>query len=197
MSSHRHIRLATLAVASLALTTACGGPTINASRDASVPMPSGATWAWGTRDTVSRYELDPAAQNPIIHQYVQQAIENSLSGKGFRKIDDPSQATLLVTYHMGIKHTTEYQTTTTGMGGYGGGWYGGYGWGYYGAPSMSMSTTTPVEYATGGVMVIMRDRATGRVAWQGVYKKDIHDPNQVTQQSVQQGANELFQELRP
>lgn len=196
MSSHVSTRLATLAVAGLALTTACGGPTIDASRDPSVPIPASATWAWGIRDTVSRYELDPAAQNPMIHQYVQTAIENSLNQKGYRKVDDASQATLLVTYHMGIKHTTEYQTTTTGVGMYGG-WYGGYGWGVYGAPTMSTSTTTPYEYRTGAVLVIIRDRATGRVAWQGLYKKDIHDPTQVSQQSVQMAANDLFKELRP
>ena len=50
---------------------ACG-PDITTNRDASVPMPKSPSWAWGARDTISHYELAPAAQNPTLHLRIQQ-----------------------------------------------------------------------------------------------------------------------------
>lgn len=173
-------------------------PNVQTNRDPLVPLPKGATWAWGTRDTVSQYEMDPSAQNPILHQRVKTAIERSLEKKGFKQVAAPSDAVLVVTYHIGMKRSTEMQTSTiaTGMtyGGYGG-WYGGYGWGYYGAPTY-VTNTELVDYKQGGVLVYIRDRATGKVAWAGLITKDVHDTDQVTAETVQRGADDLFRDLK-
>src|SRR4051812_30504303 len=85
-------------------TFACG-PTVDTKRDSSVPLPAQPAWAWGQRDTVSHYELSPVAQNPTLHQHVQQAILQSLEKKGWKHVDDPAQAQVLVTYHVGIKES--------------------------------------------------------------------------------------------
>jgi len=187
-----------VAVAALALSAAACGPNISRDRDASVPMPAAATWSWGTRDTVSRYEMDPAAQNPMLHQWVQGAMEREMEARGFRQVGSPGEAVLVVTYHIGLKRDTELQTTSTGVSMYGGygGWYGGYGWGMYGAPTYGSSTTREVEYATGGLLVYIRDRATGRVAWRGLFKSDVHDPNQIHMEGVTNAVHALYGDLR-
>lgn len=187
------------AVSALALATAaCGGPNITRDRDPSVPLPVSATWAWGTRDTVSRYELDPAAQNPILHQRVQAAVEAEMQARGFTKVDLPGQANLVVTYHIGIKRDTELQTTSTGVSMYGGygGWYGGYGWGMYGAPTYGTSTTREVEYKSGGLLIYIRNAADGRVAWRGLLTTDIHDPDRIPAEGVVRAVNVTFGDLR-
>lgn len=183
-----------LALAAILFTTACG-PDITTQRDSSVPMPAKPTWAWGVRDTVSHYELDPAAQNPMLHQHVQAAIEDKLTRDGWKKVDDPSQAAVLVTYHIGIKREVGYQTTTTTSGAPSPYW-GGYGWGYYGAPSFSTSTTTPYDYKQGGLLVIVRDRASGKVAWQGLFKKEVTETARVSQENVQRAVNDLLRDLK-
>jgi uncharacterized protein DUF4136 len=175
-----------------ALSIAACGPSISADRDPSVPIPAGATWAWGQRDTVSHYELDPVVNNKMLHQSVQTAIIQTMTNKGFKQVEDPSQATLLLTYHVGIKREQTYETTTTGVGG----WYGGYGWGYYGAPTFTSSTTRPVEYRTGALLVYLRDRASGKVAWQGLYTKDVHDTMKVPHEKVQEAVDDLFATLK-
>jgi hypothetical protein len=183
-----------VAVASILFTFACG-PDIMTQRDSSVPMPAQPTWAWGVRDTVSHYELDPAAQNPMLHQHVQTAIENTLQRDGWKKVDDPSQAAVLVTYHIGIKREAGYVTTTTTSGAPSPYW-GGYGWGYYGAPSFSTSTTTPYEYTEGGLLVFVRDRASGKVAWQGLFKKEVTQTARVAPENVQRAVDDLLRDLK-
>lgn len=175
------------------LAVACGGPDITVRRDSTVPMPKTASWAWGLRDTVSQYELDPVAQNSMLHSKVKQAIENTLTGKGWKRLDDPSQAQLVVTYHVGIKRTTEMQGTTTTMGG-GGGWYGGYGWGVYGAPTYSSTNIRPVDYTTGGLLVIVRDGKSGNLAWEGLFKKDISE--RVNLDNVPKAVDMLLADLK-
>ena len=175
------------------LAVACGGPDITVRRDSNVPIPKPATWAWGARDTVSHYELDPVAQNGMLHQKVRESIESSLTSKGWKKADDPSQAQVIVTYHVGIKRTTEMQGTTTSTGG---GWWGGYGWGVYGAPTYSSTTMRPVDYTTGGLLVIVRDRGTGNVAWEGLYKKEVTNTERVRLENVPKAVDELLADLR-
>jgi len=187
----RHfLSVATLAVAA----AACGGPTITRDRDPAVAMPSGATWSWAPRDSmVSQYEMDPAAQNPMLHQWVQGSIEQEMQQRGFRQVGSPGEATLLVSYHIGIKRESQLQTTTTGMSA---GWYGGYGWGYYGAPTFATSTTREIQYHSGGLLMYIRDRSTGRIAWRGLLTTDIHDPNQIRLEGVQRAAHETMGDLR-
>jgi len=185
-----HVTRQLTALAAL-LAVACGGPEIITKRG-SVPLPKQPTWAWGARDTVSRYELDPVAQNPVLHQRVVQAIDSTFRREGWKRVDDPSQAQVIVTYHIGIKRTTQLQTTSTSSGSY----YGGYRWGYYGAPTFVTSTTQEVEYNEGALMVVVRDRATGKVAWEGVYKKRIEDTIKVTPENIQRGVDQLLAELK-
>jgi hypothetical protein len=173
--------------------TACG-PNITRDRDASVPLPSGATWSWAARDSmVSEYEMDPAAQNPMLHQWVQGAIERELGRRGFRQVGSPGEAALVVTYHIGIRRESQLQTTSTGISA---GWYGGYGWGYYGAPTFATSTTREVEYASGGLLLYIRDRASDRIAWRGLLTTDIHDPNRIRQEGVDRAVSSTLGDLR-
>ena len=175
------------------LAVACGGPDITVRRDSNIPMPKPATWAWGVRDTVSQYELDPVAQNSMLHSRVKQSIEKTLAAKGWNQVNDQSQAQLIVTYHIGLKRSVEMQGTTTSMGG---GWWGGYGWGVYGAPTYSSTNIRPVEYNTGGLLVLVRDRASGNLAWEGLYKKEVQNTDRVNVENLQKAVDELLADLK-
>jgi len=184
-----------LSVAVLFAAAACAtGPDISSQRDANVPIPTPTTWAWGKRDTIHAYELDPAvAQNSILHSRIQQSIEKNLTARGWRKVDDPNTASVIVTYHVGLKRSTELQGTSTSTGS---GWYGGYGWGVYGAPTYTSTNMREVEYGTGALLVFVRDRATNNVAWQGLYKKEVSDVDRSTPESIQRAVDALLAELK-
>lgn len=177
-----------------ALAGCAAGPDISSQRDANIPIPTPTTWAWGRRDTISQYQLDPAvAQNTILHNRIQQSVEKNLTTRGWRKVDDPSQAGLIVTYYVGIKRATELVSSSTSTGS---GWYGGYGWGVYGAPTYTSTNVRPVEYKTGALLLVVRDRATMNVAWQGMYKKEVNDTDRSTPESIQRIVDDLLAELR-
>jgi Domain of unknown function (DUF4136) len=186
-----------LSVAALFAAAACAtGPDISTQRDANIPIPTPTTWAWGKRDTISHYELDPSvAQNTILHSRIQQAIDKNLATKGWRKVDDPSQAQVVLTYHVGIKRTVELQGSSMSSGsGYGA--YGGYGWGVYGAPTYTSTNIRPVEYKQGALLVLVRDRASNNVAWQGLYKKEVNDTDRSTPESIQHIVDALLSDLK-
>lgn len=181
-----------LAISAL-VALACGSTAeITTTRDKTVPLPKEPTWAWGRKDTVSQYESDPAAENLDLHRLVQESIEGALAHKHWKKIDDPNQAQLLVTYHIGVKRGEQIQTQTMTTGG----WYGGYGWGYYGAPTYVVMNSTPIPYNQGALLVIVRDRASNLVAWNGLYKKDVHENPHPTRDAVQSAVNDLLRDFR-
>jgi len=178
---------------SVVMAVACGSVAeITTNRDKTVPLPNEPTWAWGRKDTVSHYESDPAAENADLHRLVQESIESALAHKHWRKSDDPSQAQLLVTYHIGVKRGEVIETSTATVSG----WYGGYGWGYYGAPTYMVTSSAPVPYNQGALLIIVRDRASNLVAWNGLYKKDIHDPPQISRDRVESAVNDLLRDFR-
>jgi len=188
------VKRALLAIPALLALGCASAPNIQTNRDANVPLPANPTWAWGARDTVSHYETDPAAQNPILHQRVVSALQKALAKKGWQQVASPADANVIVTYHIGVKRTVAMESTTMGAAVYGG--YGGYGWGYYGAPTYVTTTTTPVGYTTGALLVYVRDKTSGAVAWSGLYTKDVTDPMQSTDEGVQTGVNDLLRDLK-
>ena len=174
-----------------ALALACGGPSVTVNRDSAVPMPKTPTWSWGRRDTISQYELDPLAESAELHNMVQAAIEQNLAKRGWTKVDQPANAQVIVTYHVGVKRSKELQTTSTG---YSAGWYGGYGWGYYGAPTYMSSTTYEVNYNEGALLVVLRAAPSYQVAWEGLYKKELQKMH-AAQKDVQAAVDYLLTDL--
>jgi hypothetical protein len=84
--------------------------------------------------------------------------------------------------------------TTSTMGG--SGWWGGYGWGVYGAPTYSSTNIRPVDYTTGGLLVLVRDRGTGNLAWEGLYKKEVENTDRIRVENLQKAVDELLADLQ-
>lgn len=205
MSIHRTFRAA-LAVAGVASAAACA-PAISSDRDEFIPIPQGATWAWGPRDTAALDERDPALGNEIVHQRLQRAIEAAMQAKGFHKTADTSQAEFLLTYYMGVRRSAMAGTAVVGMGfGWHGGWgryhpWGryspwGWGWGWYGSPMWGAAMTMyPRAYGEGMLVAHLRQRSTGDVAWRAQYNMDVYDAHRLSRGRVQEVVNRLFNDL--
>src|SRR4029450_3644398 len=114
---------------------ACASTSVTSDRDSTIPIPKAAkvTFVGGTDAT----GVDPAVRNDIVHQRIHTAIIKELQAKGFQ-MDDEASADFLIRYFVGVKQSTEYVSTTTGMTG---GWGYGYGWGWGGG--YATTTTTP------------------------------------------------------
>ena len=170
-----------LTVASLAL-AACespGGKVSVLQGDAARVAP-GSTYAWAPGGQPG--SGDPRIDNDIIQGRIKNAVDGALAAKGYR-LADPSSATLLVKYHVGLQNRTDTQVDT-----FGGpspavacglrGCIGGYGWGMYGAP-MDIDVRN-VDYVEGTMMLDLVDRASGKLAWRATSQKrvDAQDADQ-------------------
>jgi hypothetical protein len=172
--------------AGLTLVAAGCGPTITADRDESIPMPQGATYVWAGGETVGQ-QVDPAVQNGIVHQRIQNSINRELQEKGFRRIDTVDQADFYVRYFLSLKRETSYVSSTSGVyRGYGYGW----GWGYGGG----VTTTTPIETTQGGLVVDVVDRKTNKLAWRGMIQGEAPD-HPPTQREVDDAMGRIMKSL--
>jgi hypothetical protein len=171
----KHSAVAAAAVASLAL-AACESPggKVTVLTGDTVRVQPGSTYAWapGARPG----QGDPRVDNDIIQGRIKNAVDGALAAKGYR-LADPSTATLLVQYHIGLQNKTDTQVDTFGGPGPGPvacgirGCIGGFGWGMYGAP-MDVDVRH-INYVEGTVMLDLIDRASGKLAWRATSQKRL------------------------
>ncbi len=126
-----------VAGAALLAAAACA-PSIRSERDAAIPVPHGATWAWegqGSLPDTGRYiRQDHAVTgDPIVQQRFRRAIEAVMDEKGFRRVDTAAQPDFVLSYAFGGPDDGYAHRRVAGGAaisvGYVGGW--GYGRGFY------------------------------------------------------------------
>jgi hypothetical protein len=195
------------AAAALALTLAACAPSVRSDRDETIPVPRGATWTWGAHDSASRFQRDPTLSNEILNQRFHRAIEATMLAKGYRQVTEGGEADFVLTYHMGVARGRPMGRANVAVGvgfGHGGryrpwGWgpYDRWGWGMYGPPmwGVGYGAAYPVAYREGVLLVLLRLRSSGDVAWQGQYDWDVYDSQRVSQQQVQKLVSRIFESL--
>jgi hypothetical protein len=149
---------------------ACQSPAgkVSVLQSATASISPGATYAWAPLVRREMSYGDPRIDNDIIRQRIRTAIDTNLSAKGFRLIDDPNAAQLLVSYYVGLRQATETRVDTYG------GYYGyGYGWGMYGAP-MDVDVRT-IHYTEGTLVLDLKDKSSGELAWRATSQKRIDE----------------------
>ena len=107
-------------------------------------------------------EEERPQENQLIALRINNAIVANIDAAGYRRVDRPEEADLLVAWHLILDE--RFSVTTTG-GGYTGGYYGAYGrgyWGRYGYAGggwgMSTSYTTVNEWTEGTLVIDVIDR---------------------------------------
>jgi hypothetical protein len=187
-----------LRVLALAVLAGCG-PRVTTQRDSWIPIPRGATYAWGggSHDTVHvSGERDLPSESAILAGQIRAAIDTQMTAKGFR-LADSTQADFLVHYHVGTRQHAEAVTSAepsppgVSCGGVYPCWEGEYTWGYWGAPEQS---SVAVVYREGQLMVDLIERSSGKLAWRGLY----HETNYrtpVTQQVIKEAVAKTMKSL--
>ena len=105
---HRPLCVGAL-IPTVALLAGCIGPLrhVSVDRDPAVPLPPGATWAYRPHEEPSGPDADALLDNPMVHQRLERLLATELTARGYPQVDDASQATLLVDYHLGVKQQQE------------------------------------------------------------------------------------------
>lgn len=158
--------------AGLLALAACSPPSITSDRNTDIPIPAGATVSFVGGTTEGATQVNPAVANDIMHVRIQNAVKTQLQKKGYTVVDSGAPATFHVRYFVGVKQSTSYVTTTSGVG-VGGPYYGGYGpygYGYgYGWGGYGVSTTTPVTNTNVSFVVDLVQASSDKIAWRGIY----------------------------
>jgi hypothetical protein len=192
-----YLRLAATG-AGLLIAVGCG-PTISSDRDSTIPIPAGATVEFDGGAVEGANQLNPAVANDIIHRRIQLAIMQQLQQKGYKIVDSSEVATFRVQYFVGVKHSTDYVTTTTGYStpyygpwGYGYGW--GYGPGYGGWGGTAVTTTQPVTTTNASFVADLVEEKSGHTAWQGIWQGQP-GPNPPSQEQINTAMAKVFKTL--
>ncbi len=228
-----HVRLGSfLLLSGAAFLTACA-PSIRSERDANIPVPQGATWAWAGvgavpgRDTSVRGRYIPsryayAMVDPIVRQRFVRAMDAAMQAKGFHKLDDTAQADFVLSFSFGGEPAyTRAAVAAPAVGfAWSGGWgyrpwgfyrpwgYRPWGWspwgwgfgfaaipsyGYYGVPAYAGGGRA---YRDGALVVQLRLRSDGEVAWIGRYRADERDVRRMSDHELQTAVDKLFATLK-
>lgn len=134
----------------------------------------GAAYSWSGGNEASVAGVDPAIANPIAGQRLRAAIELSLASKGFRRVDDPSAAHLMVSYHVSLSPEKEAKVSVRGgpLCGFRGCIVGG-----------RDVDVTQSSYTAGLLVLDIVDPRTGQLVWRATSDKRV-DAKDVTQEKL-------------
>lgn len=143
-----------------------------------------------------RWDRVPNAQYPdqIIDTQIIQAIDAQLSLKGLSKSSGDT-ADLVVTYQVAVSQKTQWNSYSTGGGGWGYGRWGG--WGGYGG--MGTTTTTAETINVGTLDVDIYETASKNQVWKGQATKTLgsgKDPEKVNK-NINKAMAKLFKKYPP
>lgn len=159
------------AVLCAALTLTACGPSLQYHRDASVPIPERATWAWSSPDGDSPAPRGTARIAPdSIQGMIAEAIEQELEARGFARVP-ADQAQFVVHFHVAQRTIVDTLPPRDDPNRAGGERPPAGSWGGYGRPEDFGNRVVAWEEGMLVVDVLPRDRAV--VAWRGIIADEI------------------------
>lgn len=124
-------------------------------------------------------------KDQLMDQRIHDDVDQQLAAKGYKKVEDPSQADVLVAYDAAVGQQT--QLNTMGMGGWGRGWgMGG-----------EMATTTVDYIPVGTLAVRIGDNKTHRLVWRGTASGNLKDEPEKVAQQIQKSTAKMFAKYPP
>jgi hypothetical protein len=125
-----------------------------------------------------------AVQNPLIDARVRQAVERTLTEKGFEKAG-PGSADFYVAYHLSVESRLDTYTVDR--------YYGRYGW------TMSIPETRVDQYEEGTLVIDVADARDRELVWRGTGTRRIErspTPEETTQ-NVDRAVAEILDSFPP
>ena len=174
------IRVGALLAAAVLGAAGCGGGvSAQFDRNPSVPIPAGASYAWGP----SSPGEDPRAQNPAVQGRIRRAVDAVLAQRGFRQ-GTPGAADFLVEYRLGLRdQTMRIQQalavcTTPGI-----------------ACTPTGGPVTDIDYTEGKLVIDLVQPSTGQVAYRGTGQAVVKPGSPRSDAELQEAIAKILQGL--
>lgn len=159
---------------------AFAGPKPVAHVEVSKPATSlpGSRYAWISMPPQISAEFDKRVQDPQLRQRLQAALDKALQAKGYRRVDDVSQADVAVAYRVGVRdsqldtvnESSLQSANETAIECGAGGCSQIVTQGMDGAPTITIDS---VEMIEGGLMVEVLQPGEVRVLWRSLYRGSV------------------------
>jgi hypothetical protein len=166
----RRVFLLVTAVASLGLAACASGFNAIYDSDPSHDFSGYQSYAWMSANPMI---VGPTNRvpNPLLEPKIMAAIEDGLTAKGYRKVDDPEAADFVLSFTVGSREEIKVNSYPASYAGYG--YRGAWGWGgpYYG---MGVATETQVRQLQKGTLALdIFDVKEHRPVFHAVAEKSI------------------------
>ena len=152
--------LAAIVMATGLAAAAPGLAKVSVAQSPSAALAPGSTYAWAPVWGVALGAPAPAIVNQITAQQLQLATDAALSAKGYRRVEDPRGADLIVTYQVITAQRVEGDLDGWGRGGPG----------PLGRSDYSLRTS---QKTLGTLVLDLIERQTGRLVYRATSEKDI------------------------
>jgi len=162
MTTNRAVSL--LYLFTLFLFVGCtSGVTVTSDHTANVDFANYKTFRWREANEFNAQSRHYLA-NEIIDGRIKTAVEETLAGKGFKKVDQGT-VDFYVNYSVTTKEKVDIRTYNT---------YGGYGRGYYGYRGYGGSESRVDYYQEGTLVIDILDTSSDILIWRGVAEGKLH-----------------------
>ena len=128
--------------------------------------------------------------NPLSEKRITAEIEETLTEKGWKKVDADGDA--IVVLHGATQTKRTLNTFYSG----GGGW-GGYGYRGWGGMGMGSATTTESEYNVGTLVVDIFDAKSKQLVFRGAASDEISDKPEKNIKKVEKASAKMFKDFPP
>lgn len=126
----------------------------------SAALTAGSSYAWAPVWAVAMGVPAPAIVNEITAQQLQIATDSALSAKGYRRVEDPVEADLIVVYRLIMGHHVDAKLN-------GGGHPGPF------VPGRSDYSLRTSQKTQGTLVLDLIERRTGRLVYRATSEKDV------------------------
>lgn len=157
---NKYLRYAALLMAAVVL-NACGAIPVSTDYDPAWQMPADPSYAWIKRPSA---HVDPMVDNDLVAGRVHRAVDDQLAAHGLHAVADESQASLLISYHIGEEEKLDISTFHSNFGYYPC-------WHCYG-PGFD-SDVWVNQYTEGKLIIDMIDAKTRQLVWRGIASRRV------------------------
>ena len=131
---------------------------------------------------------NPMQLSDFQKERIDDALARNLTGKGYQLVDDPAEADLLISWHLGVQDKTDVRTYETPSYGVGYGHYGGYNrYSMYNCWNCTNTEVRVVNYTEGTFIIDMIDPTMQKSVWRSVTQSKLKgdrnedEPNEINE----------------
>jgi hypothetical protein len=158
-----------LLVSVICLTTIAVSQQVSVNFNRSQSFSQFRTYAWGSNNANQ-------VEDSILAQVAVQDIDSALQGKGWQKVLESENPSVIVTANGGLKQQTSY--SAWGMRGIGGG----------------MGGITPEQNVVGTLVVDLYDAKNQSLVWRGIAQNTLNNNGNKNQQMVLKAVTKMFKQ---